>query len=98
MSDKTFVVELPEDLLERATAAHLDLRQLFIETLEQNLPAVDSEIVEIIMRRLTATKLNEALQSVRKGERVFGLHAGAITVSDDFDDPLPDSFWLGNDS
>ena len=27
--------------------------------------------------------------------RVAGLHAGAITVSDDFDSPLPDGFWLG---
>ena len=24
-----------------------------------------------------------------------GLHLGAISISDDFDDPLPDEFWLG---
>jgi hypothetical protein len=30
--------------------------------------------------------------------RVAGLHAGNILyISDDFDDPLPDSFWLGED-
>ena len=28
---------------------------------------------------------------------VFGLHAGLVTVSADFDAPLPDSFWLGED-
>lgn len=28
--------------------------------------------------------------------RVLGLHHGLITMSDDFDDPLPDAFWLGN--
>ncbi len=27
--------------------------------------------------------------------RVAGLHAGQIWMADDFDDPLPDSFWLG---
>lgn len=27
--------------------------------------------------------------------RVAGLHAGTTWVSDDFDDPLPDEFWLG---
>ncbi len=27
--------------------------------------------------------------------RVPGLHRGAIWISDDFDDPLPDEFWLG---
>ena len=31
-------------------------------------------------------------------ERIPGLHAGStIWVSDDFDDPLPDSFWLGEE-
>lgn len=24
-----------------------------------------------------------------------GLHPGAFVISDDFDEPLPDSFWLG---
>ena len=29
-------------------------------------------------------------------ERIPGLHAGTTWVSDDFDDPLPDEFWLGD--
>ncbi len=29
--------------------------------------------------------------------RIPNLHAGLIQISDDFDDPLPDSFWLGED-
>ena len=27
--------------------------------------------------------------------RVAGLHSGAIWTSEDFDDPLPDTFWTG---
>ena len=27
--------------------------------------------------------------------RVADLHKGAIWISDDFDEPLPDEFWLG---
>ncbi len=27
--------------------------------------------------------------------RVAGLHKGAIWISDDFDEPLDDAFWLG---
>jgi antitoxin (DNA-binding transcriptional repressor) of toxin-antitoxin stability system len=27
--------------------------------------------------------------------RIAGLHKGAILMSDDFDEPLPDDFWLG---
>ncbi len=30
-------------------------------------------------------------------ERIPGLHEGMIWVSDDFDDPLPDDFWTGDD-
>lgn len=26
--------------------------------------------------------------------RVVGLHAGAIQTSDDFDNPLPEEFWI----
>jgi antitoxin (DNA-binding transcriptional repressor) of toxin-antitoxin stability system len=29
------------------------------------------------------------------GHRVAGLHAGAIQVAPDFDEPLPDEFWVG---
>lgn len=29
------------------------------------------------------------------GQRKAGLHAGAIWTSDDFDEPLPESFWTG---
>ena len=31
----------------------------------------------------------------RKGRRVFGQCKGEIWTSEDFDDPLPDDFWLG---
>lgn len=29
--------------------------------------------------------------------RIFNLHPGAFEISDDFDDELPDTFWLGTD-
>lgn len=28
---------------------------------------------------------------------VFGLHTGLVTINEDFDGALPDSFWLGED-
>ena len=31
-------------------------------------------------------------------ERRPDLHPGAWWIADDFDDPLPDSFWLGEDA
>jgi len=33
------------------------------------------------------------------GKRVLGLHRGAVAfISDDFDAPLPDEFWLGEEA
>lgn len=36
----------------------------------------------------------KALKSTSR-PRIAELHAGTAWVSDDFDDPLPDEFWLG---
>jgi prevent-host-death family protein len=37
------------------------------------------------------------LVPIRNGakKRVPGLHAGKGWISDDFDEPLPDEFWIG---
>lgn len=32
--------------------------------------------------------------SNRENKRVAGLNKGEIWISDDFDEPLPDSFWM----
>lgn len=32
------------------------------------------------------------------GARTPGLHAGLYWIAEDFDDPLPDNFWLGADA
>lgn len=29
--------------------------------------------------------------------RIAGLHTGTTWISDDFDEPLPDEFWLGKE-
>lgn len=61
------------------------------------------------LQRMVASTLNAAgkacppvwpLEVVKQTTRtpfVFGLHAGMMEMSPDFDDPLPDSFWLGED-
>jgi hypothetical protein len=71
------------------------MEQVFIEALQAKLPDPIEEKIAILKRHLTGTALEEAMQAVHRGERVFGLHAGQVWVSDDFDDPLPDEFWLG---
>jgi antitoxin (DNA-binding transcriptional repressor) of toxin-antitoxin stability system len=51
--------------------------------------------VEII---LTAQQIPQARLlpiSSASTQRVPGLHQGNITISSDFDSPLPDPFWMG---
>ncbi len=42
-----------------------------------------------------APQIEQELKAVQPAPRIAGLHAGAIWMSDDFDEPLPDEFWLG---
>jgi prevent-host-death family protein len=37
------------------------------------------------------------LVPVRPKRRIAGLTRGAVHMSPDFDEPLPDSFWLGDE-
>ena len=32
----------------------------------------------------------------QSASRIAGLHEGAMEMRDDFTDPLPDEFWMGN--
>lgn len=49
---------------------------------------------ERIVEEKIAT-VQESKERVKK-KRILGLHAGGgIWMSDDFDEPLPDEFWLG---
>ena len=49
--------------------------------------------------RLTKMLKAKALAALNRPHkpRIAGLFAGAIQTSDDFDDPLPDEFWLGEE-
>jgi hypothetical protein len=40
---------------------------------------------------------SEKMHQEVKASRTPGLHAGQYQISDDFDAPLPDSFWLGGE-
>ncbi|MDQ3457890.1 MAG: DUF2281 domain-containing protein [Deinococcota bacterium] len=46
----------------------------------------------------TAYLLEKKAPRYHQGERVAGLHEGQGWMSDDFDTPLPDAFWLGREA
>lgn len=55
-------------------------------------------LLEFILSQETIsnrTHLNGLPSFDSLSQRIPGLHADTIWISDDFDDPLPDEFWLG---
>lgn len=47
------------------------------------------------MLQWVAPQMSEAAVGTTPPERTPDLHADALMMHDDFDHPLPDSFWLG---
>lgn len=67
----------------------------FEETLTQALE------LPITQRKTLIYELVESLsQPVEKPvkERIFGLTKGTFVMSEDFDEELPEKFWLGDDA
>jgi hypothetical protein len=48
-------------------------------------------------RTLTAIPLDESRRAQTKKKRIAGLNRGMISMSEDFNAPLPDEFWLGQE-
>jgi len=85
MSTLTFSVEDAQSQLRDLLAMALKGGEVIIA--EDEKPMVRLVPVEAIE--------SEFVSSEKK--RIFGLHRGQIWVSEDFDDPLPDEFWLGEE-
>ncbi|MEO0647012.1 MAG: DUF2281 domain-containing protein [Cyanobacteria bacterium J06650_10] len=82
--------------------ASLEIRDQIRQKIDQLLPEQLSAINEFIDFLQFKKKSNAESQqsdetpSVAK-KRTPGLHPGAFVISEDFDAPLPDSFWLGEE-
>lgn len=108
MRDKPLTIEIPEDLLNRAQLAHIDVRRTLIEALEEAVAAAGAVVppdAELVHRGPSRAEIEAAIQesearlaSPDAARRVLGLNAGTVWISDDFDEELPDTFWLGDDA
>ncbi|MBI1766615.1 MAG: hypothetical protein HYR56_34840 [Acidobacteria bacterium] len=54
-----------------------------------DLPFANGEAVQVTVQSLAVT------EPAPMQPRIPGLHAGAMQMREDFDEPLPDDFWLG---
>jgi hypothetical protein len=107
MTIKTLTLDLPEELLTKAEAQHLDLRQIMIDALSREVGGQGKALLSDSKPRHYPSveeverAVQESLARIAAGvteQRILNLHAGGAWVSDDFDDPLPDEFWFGDET
>lgn len=70
-------------------------QKYMVEISEANLP----ELVKLVQQGEDVVLVENGVPVVKLTPfyRIPDLHPGAWEVSDDFDDPLPDEFWLGEE-
>jgi hypothetical protein len=70
------------------------LVQSLLERLAQLPEPVQNRLA---MRFLKELEEAEAQTEKQPHKRIAGLGKGTIVIADDFDEPLPDAFWLGEE-
>jgi hypothetical protein len=80
--------ELEQYLLQEAQAQGVSLETMTLRVLINSMPILNS----------SGYANGQKPAAVLSGEkqRVFGQYQGRIRMSEDFDEPLPDAFWLGD--
>ncbi|MCC5625940.1 DUF2281 domain-containing protein [Nostoc sp. CHAB 5715] len=69
----------------------LDSTSKLIAKLQTLAPEQQQQVLDFV--EFLAQKYAQPQQSPQ--EQVLGLNQGKIWISDDFNEPLPDEFWLG---
>ncbi|MBD2412315.1 hypothetical protein FACHB389_24995 [Nostoc calcicola FACHB-389] len=69
----------------------VDITSKLIAKLQTLAPEQQQQVLDFV--EFLSKKYHQPQKSPQK--RVLGLNQGEIWMSDDFNDPLPDEFWLG---
>jgi hypothetical protein len=72
----------------------MNTKELIVSELESTSEDLLSEVLEFVK----SIKRQQPISIVTTArQRIPNLEQGKIVMSDDFNEPLPDSFWLGVD-
>ncbi|MBW4643030.1 MAG: DUF2281 domain-containing protein [Goleter apudmare HA4340-LM2] len=74
------------------TSQTLNITETLISQL-QTLPPEQQQMVVNFVEFLVQKHAQS--QPSQKKQRIVGLHEGMGWISDDFNEPLPDEFWMG---
>lgn len=67
-----------------------------VQSLLERLAQLPEPVQDRFAKRfLKALEEAEAQMEKQPPRRIAGLGKGTIVIADDFDEPLPDAFWLG---
>ena len=69
-----------------------ELEQYLLQEAKEQGVSMEVMTLRLLTSIVTKQKPAEAVSS--KQPRMFGQYQGRISMSEDFDEPLPDSFWL----
>ena len=64
------------------------------KTAKQQSRSVDDIVQQLLRQHLKPPE--NTVFNTKEDKRTFGQHRGLATMTDDFNETLPDSFWLGN--
>jgi Protein of unknown function (DUF2281) len=85
-----------DELEIKTMTAHVAIPDHVLTALQRLTPEQRQQVFDLVEDLSQEKKLDDKPQApTPRKQRVFGQYAGKIWMSDDFDDPLPDSFWLG---
>jgi hypothetical protein len=74
-----------------------DISESIISAIEVLSPEQRQQVLNFINFLSEQQKVSiEQNSQAPKPRRIFGQYQGRISMSEDFDEPLPDSFWLGD--
>ncbi len=67
-----------------------------IETILRELDSAPEPLLAAVLHFIKSTKAKTIQSNQNDSPRIVGLHHGEIWMSEDFNDSLPDEFWLGD--
>lgn len=106
MGMKKLIIELPEELVEQAALAQIDVQRIVENALRDTLLQQQSQVERSPFRVLTHAekvarlhellppeRLEDALRDLEAGRPIGSLYAGHITLTKEALEPLPEDVW-----